>query len=49
MSLALEWLEQQNCETIRVSIAEGNEDVLDFYRSFGFAERLIVMQRMLNE
>jgi diamine N-acetyltransferase len=45
MSLALKWLEQQNCETIRVSIAEGNEHALDFYRKFGFAERLIVMQR----
>jgi hypothetical protein len=28
-----------------VSIAAGNEDVLDFYRKFGFAERLIVMQK----
>jgi len=48
MSLALKWLEQQNCETIRVSVAEGNEDALDFYRRFGFAERLIVMQRTHN-
>lgn len=49
MSLSLKWLEQQNCETIRVSIAEGNENVLDFYRKFGFADRLIVMQRTHNE
>lgn len=45
MSLALEWLEWQECETIKVSIAEGNENVLGFYRRFGFAERLVVMQR----
>jgi ribosomal protein S18 acetylase RimI-like enzyme len=49
MTLALKWLEEQNCETIRVSIAEGNESVLDFYRRFGFAERLIVMQRTHNQ
>ncbi|MBN1614522.1 MAG: GNAT family N-acetyltransferase [Deltaproteobacteria bacterium] len=45
MSRALERLEAQNCETVRVSIAEGNEDALGFYRRFGFAERLTVMQR----
>jgi ribosomal protein S18 acetylase RimI-like enzyme len=49
MTFALKWLEEQNCETIRVSIAEGNENVLDFYRRFGFAERLIVMQRTHNQ
>ena len=48
MALALTWLEEQNCATIRVSIAEGNECALDFYRRFGFAERLIVMQRAHN-
>ena len=45
MSLALKWLEGQECKTIRISIAEGNESVLDFYRKFGFAERFVVMQR----
>jgi diamine N-acetyltransferase len=44
MSLGLKWLEEQNCETVWVSIAEGNESALDFYRRFGFAERLTVMQ-----
>ena len=42
---ALKWLEAQKCDTIKVSIAEGNENVLGFYRRFGFAERLIVMQK----
>jgi ribosomal protein S18 acetylase RimI-like enzyme len=49
MTHALKWLEDQNCDTIRVSIAEGNESVMDFYRRFGFAERLIVMQRAHNQ
>jgi len=49
MILALQWLEKQNCETIRVSIAEGNENALNFYRRFGFMERLVVMQRTHNQ
>ncbi len=49
MSLALKWLEEQKCETVRVSIAEGNEAALDFYRRFGFAERLVVMQLTKRE
>jgi hypothetical protein len=44
ISYALKWLREQKCETVRVSIAEGNESVHDFYRRFGFAERLTVMQ-----
>ena len=46
VSLALTWLEGEECDAIRVSIARGNEDVLDFYRRFGFAERAVVMQRI---
>ena len=49
MILALRWLEKQNCKTIRVSIAEGNESALDFYRRFGFTERFVVMQRTHNQ
>lgn len=43
--LALQWLENQGCATIRVGIAQGNEAALDFYRRFGFAERMVVMQK----
>ncbi len=45
MDLVLKWLEDLHCETIRVSVAEGNEGALEFYRRFGFAERFVVMQR----
>jgi len=43
-SSALIWLEEKRCVTKRVSIAEGNEDALKFYKRFGFAKRLTVMQ-----
>ena len=45
VNLALKWFENQGCETISVAIAEGNEASMDFYRRFGFAERLTVMQK----
>ena len=47
-SLALKWLDKQNCETIRVSIAQGNENAFGFYRHFGFAERCTVLQKRGN-
>jgi ribosomal protein S18 acetylase RimI-like enzyme len=45
MTKALSWLDEQGCKTIKVAIAEGNERALDFYRQFGFSERLIMMQK----
>ena len=45
VSLALKWLEGQECEAIKVSIVVGNENVLDFYRKFGFTEKIVVMQK----
>jgi diamine N-acetyltransferase len=49
VSHSLKWLREQKCESVRVSIAEGNESALDFYRRFGFAERLTVMQMTEQE
>jgi diamine N-acetyltransferase len=49
MSLALKWVEEQKCETINVSVVIGNENVLDFYRRFGFLERLVVMQKNASQ
>jgi ribosomal protein S18 acetylase RimI-like enzyme len=48
MSKAMQWLEQHCCESIIVSVAEGNEEVLDFYKRFGFAERFTVLQRFMR-
>jgi diamine N-acetyltransferase len=48
ITLAIHWLQNQKCETIRVAIAEGNENALDFYRRFGFEKRMTVMQKIVN-
>ena len=45
MNEALTWLDRHHCKDVRVSVSIGNEAVLDFYRQFGFEERLLVLQR----
>lgn len=45
MEKALSWLDDHACRTIRVSVAEGNEPAMGFYRNFGFFERFTVLQR----
>jgi diamine N-acetyltransferase len=42
---ALNWLHEKKCKEISVSVAEGNESVLDFYKKFGFHKRFVVLQR----
>ena len=46
VSLALKWIEDHGCKTIKVGIAQGNEEAFDFYRRFGFAERMTIMQKI---
>jgi ribosomal protein S18 acetylase RimI-like enzyme len=36
MTQSIDWLKRNNLESISVTVAAGNEDVLDFYRRFGF-------------
>ena len=36
MKRSIEWIKRNNPESISVTVAAGNEDVLDFYRRFGF-------------
>jgi len=43
---AIKWLEKQKCDTIRVGIADGNKAAIGFYKRFGFAERMVVMQKI---
>jgi GNAT superfamily N-acetyltransferase len=42
---ALAWLTENRSARIRVSVADGNEDVFPFYQEFGFHPRLTVLER----
>ena len=45
VSRSLGWMGSRKAERIRVSVSTGNEDVLPFYRKFGFFPRLIVLEQ----
>jgi ribosomal protein S18 acetylase RimI-like enzyme len=40
----IEWMKQNGCTIISVTVADGNEDVFPFYESLGFAVRKTVLQ-----
>jgi len=45
MENALAWLSAQNPVRIRVSVADGNEEVFLFYEKFGFFPRMTVLEQ----
>ncbi len=45
LTSALDWLDEQACETVRILVAAGNEEVIDFYGRHGFAPRFTVLER----
>ena len=48
MTRALEWLNSNQVKTKIIGVAEGNENVLDFYKRHGFYKRRIILEE-INE
>lgn len=46
MKRALGWLDGNNVKTKIIGVAEGNENVLDFYRKYGFYKRRIILEQI---
>ncbi len=46
MKKGLGWLEKMGCKSIKVAVAEGNEQVINFYKDFGFKQRFVVLQKV---
>ena len=44
VKLHTEWMKQNNCEKIVVTVSYGHNSVLDFYHKVGFYERLIELE-----
>lgn len=44
MMKSIQWLENRNCKTIRLSVSYGHEEVLRFYQKMGFFPRLTVLE-----
>jgi diamine N-acetyltransferase len=45
MKSSLRWFEDQGITDINISVAVGNEEVLDFYKKFGFKPRTLNLKR----
>jgi diamine N-acetyltransferase len=43
---SIEWFENQNVESIKVGIAEGNESVLPFYEKQGFTKSMTILKKV---
>jgi ribosomal protein S18 acetylase RimI-like enzyme len=41
---AIKWMKDNHCTKIGVSVAQGHESVVDFYKQFGFYQRLTYLQ-----
>ena len=46
MTRALEWLNSNHVKTKIIGVAEGNENVLDFYKRHGFYKRRVILEQV---
>lgn len=46
MNRALEWLNNYNVKTKIIAVAEGNEDVMEFYQKHGFYKRRVILEQI---
>lgn len=47
MNRALEWLNSKHVKTKRIVVAEGNEEVLEFYRKYNFYKKSMILEEKL--
>lgn len=46
MNRALEWLDTNKVKRKIIGVAEGNENVLEFYKRYGFYKRTVILQQL---
>lgn len=46
MNRALEWLDSNQVKTKIIGVAEGNENVLEFYKRYGFYKRRVILEQV---
>lgn len=46
MNRALDWLNSNQVKTKIIGVAEGNENVLDFYKRYGFYQRRVILEQI---
>lgn len=48
MKRALNWLDEKGAQKKIIGVAEGNEEVLEFYKRYGFYKRSIILEQITN-
>jgi diamine N-acetyltransferase len=46
MNRAIEWLNSNQVKTKIIGVAEGNENVLEFYKKYGFYKRRVILEQI---
>lgn len=46
MNRALDWLNYNQVKTKTIGVAEGNENVLEFYKRYGFYKRRVILEQI---
>ena len=41
---AMDWFDSVGCDSVSISVADGNDSVLDFYQSFGFYRFAVLLK-----
>lgn len=45
MDKAIDWLDKHKCKIVNISVADGNESVIEFYEKYGYKKRCTVLQK----
>lgn len=46
MRNALEWLDKNKVKTRTIGVIDGNEEVLRFYKKYGFYKRIMILEEI---
>jgi len=41
---AMDWFDSIGCDLVSISVADGNDSVIDFYQSFGFYRSAVILK-----
>ena len=42
---AMDWFDDNGCDSVSIFIADGNDSILGFYNGFGFQKRGVILQK----
>jgi diamine N-acetyltransferase len=49
MKRSLQWMDEKGAESKKILVTVGNQDVMSFYRVYGFRPRSVVLELLTNK